>query len=327
MKARLFLLILPLFLLGCDGVSIIRLRDGKVVGKDSPKGEYRDMVLACDEGAGKVAIIEWGKYASTIKIVQVAEGSLTKHSVAVGRLNGIGGAEYYDLTFDQYIFHDCKGLHVYGKDSQTRELPNPLPEGFWASKIVPCKDGLLITCGRATGDYCGCIVYRYVRKGNSISRIYETEQAVRETSSQWDKAVLVEDIKGDYANRHIVSIALDGRVLSQTIMPRHTPDLVRIRNGTLYQVFGTNMCCVQQASLETGAVLREVRFPGVSGDISGFDLKDNLVVVAEETSRGLSATVLDMEAKRVVKRFKGQWAWSELTLMKYNGDLYCIVSN
>jgi hypothetical protein len=139
---RGFVLVVALLLTSCggsEGLTIIRLSDEKIVGRDSLKGRFRDMVLGCDEAKGRLAIIEWGDYKSTIKLFDLTAGTFTKHAVPVGRLNGLAGPEYYDFASDEYIFHDRQGIRFFGKGSQLRDVANPLPEGFWGSKIVPWK--------------------------------------------------------------------------------------------------------------------------------------------------------------------------------------------
>jgi len=333
-KRALILLMLAVSAASCrgsDGVSIIRTSDGKVVGRDSPKGEYRDMVLGCDEATGKLAIIEWGQHKSTIKIFDVTAGIFKKHTVPVGRLNGIDGAEYYDFASDEYVCHDRQGIHFFGKTSQQRDVANPLPAGYCSGTMVGCRDGLLILCGNAVGDYRGAVVYRYLQPAGSVKAIYRTSEGVRKLSAEGDSAIIVEDIQADYKSRQLVRIDLDGKVLSRATMPMHTADGIKVANGTLYEVYGDGACHLRQASLDRGTVLREIQFAGVSGDITRFDVKGDVLVVGErmsrDNSRGLSATILDVQTQQVRKRFQDQWAWSDVMLMKFNGEVYCILSN
>lgn len=335
MKRGLILLMLPLLLSSCrgsEGLTIIRLSDEKVIGRDSPKGRYRDMVLGCDEAKGRVAIIEWGDYKSTIKVFDFTAGTFTKRTVPVGRSNGLEGPEYYDFASDEYILHDRHGIHFFGKAAQRRDVANPLPEGFWGSKIVPCKDGLLIKCGNSLdGSHHDTVVYRYQQSGSSIKAIYQSGESTRAIFGRHDRAVLVEDIQADYKNRRLVTIDMEGKVLSETTMPMHITERLKMDGGTVYELYGDGVCRLQHVSLDQGGTLREDQFAGVSSDITGFDVKGSLLVVGEmlsrESSQALSATVLDLETKQVRKRLKGQWAWSDLILMKFNGELYCILSN
>ena len=334
MKRLLTILMFPFLLASCrgsDGVSIIRLSDEKVVGRDSPKGSYRDMVLGFDEASGKLAIIEWGQNKSTIKVFDLTECTFTKHTVPVGRLNGINGPEYYDFATDEYIFHDTKGIHFFGKASKRRDVANPLPAGYCGSKIVPCKDGLLILCGNTGGDYRGGVVYHYLQSDGSVKKIYQTSEGVRAFFGRPDRATLVEDMQTDYKNRRLVTIDLDGKVLSETTMPMHITQNIQMDNGTVYEAYGDGVCCLQQANVDKTNAVREIRFAGVSADITRFDVKGNILVVGERMSRdnsqGLSATVLDLKTKQVQKRFTDNWAWSDVMLVKFNGDVYCILSN
>jgi len=336
MRSRLPTLILLLLSVVrgvCDGgISIIRANDGKVIASDSPFGPYRDMLLAIDNAAGKVAVIQWGHYKSTIQILSVADGKCTKHTVAVGRLNGIDGAEYYDFASGDYVFHDARGLRIFGKNTKPREVPNPLPKDFRTGTIVSCKDGLLIEAGNCAGDYRGGIVYCYSQSDGSVNKLYETSEGIRVLASGGDCAVVAEDVKGDPTSRQMVRIGLGGQVLSRVKMPIPSPaylSLIKIEKGTLYEAYGSDLFRIQQASLDKGTILRKLEFPDIPGGVRLFDVKDSIAVIcgSQAASDGSStATVVDIERRKVLRRFKCERSVSDLKLMKYKGEV-CIVSN
>jgi hypothetical protein len=326
MRTTLLIILLQLSLITsgrCDSVSIIRVSDGKIVGRDSPKGEYVDWVVGLDETVGKVAVVEWGKYHSTIKVFSMEEGHFKKHSIPIGRYNGLDGADYYDFSSDDFIFHDEGGLRFFGKDSKPRKLSNPLPKDYRAGKIVPCKDGLLIKAGNCAGDYRGSVVYRYLKSDGSIKRIYESIEGVRCIRASGDYAILSEDIKGAAYSRQIVKIDLDGHVLSKMTAPMLSADCVSIRTNLLYDVgpWETNVCQLQEVGAENGMVLRKIEFPDVSGRIGSIDVVDNFAVVGH----GQSADVLDVETRKTLRRFTSKLSWSCLLLMKFKNEIYCIV--
>ena len=343
MKQNLLILTIPLLLSTCHSsggtyggpgdVAIFRVSDGSVVGKDTHAGRYADMVIAHDETTGKVAVIEWGDYKSTIKIFSLADSKFKKYFVGIGRLNGLDGADYYDFTADEFIFHDQKGMHFFGKNSKPREIPNPLPKDYATGAIVPCKDVLLIKASNGTGDYCGSVVYRYLRSDNSIKKIYETSECTRAIGSGVDCAIIEEDVKGDPTNRQIVRIALDGRVLSRVKMPIQPPaylSVVKIEKESLYEAYGSDMFRLQQASLDKGTILHKYEFTDILGKVGLCDVKDNIAIISgpQAASDGsFTAIVLDIETKKELMRFKCQSSVSGLKLMKHNGEVYCIVSN
>ena len=307
----------------CDGVSVIRVSDGKVVVKDSPGlfDTYRDMVLTVDDIGGKVAIIQWGRYKSTIKVLGLADGKCVKHSINIGRENGIDGAEYYDFASGDYIFHDSKGLHFFGKDSKPRELPNPLPRDYRASKIVACEDGFLIRAGNCAGDYRGDVVYRYQRSKGSVKSIYETPEGIR-CISGGRYAIISEDIRGAVYSRQIVTIDLNGHVLSKVTAPMLSADSVSIRTNLVYDVgpWETNLCQLQEVRADDGKGLRKIVFPDVPGQITGIDVLDQYAVVDGEQG----AYVLNVETKQTLRRLTSGLDWSCLLLMKFKGEVYCV---
>jgi len=176
-------------------------------------------------------------------------------------------------------------------------------------------------CGNGAGDYRGGIVYHYLQGDGSVKKIYQTSEGVRAFFGRPDRATFVEDIQTDYKNRRLVTIDLEGKVLSEATMPVHITERLKMEGGTNYELYSDGVCRLQYVNLDQGGTLREVQFACVSSDLTaGFDVKGNALVVGEmlsrESSRALSATVLDLETKQVQKRLKGQWAWSDLTLMK-----------
>jgi hypothetical protein len=332
--AILLLLLLSSLRGACNGVSVIRVSDGKVVAKDSPGplAIYRDMLLSVDDVGGRVAIIQWGRQRSTIKILGL-DGKNAKHSVAIGRENGIDGAEYYDFSSNNYIFHDNKGLHFFGKKSKPREVSNPLPRDYRTSTIVHCKDGLLISAIYCAGDYRGAIIYRYCQSQNSIKKLYETSEGMRAQASEGDCAIIVEDVRDDYKSRHIVRVAFDGQVLSRVRTPIHLSEdsnHVKIEKDGLYEAYGGNSLRLQQTKLDDGTVLRTLEFADIPGGVELFDVEDNIAVIraTQAPSDGSSmATVVDIGTKKVLMRFKCRWSVEGLMLLKHNGEVYCIVAN
>lgn len=328
----LILLLLSAVRGACDGVSVIRVSDGKVVAEDSPGlfDTYRDMILTVDDIGGKVAMIQWGRYKSTIKILGLADGKCAKHSINIGRENGIDGAEYYDFASGDYIFHDRKGLHFFGKNSNPREIPNPLPENYETGTIVPCRDGLLIMAGNGAGDYRGVIVYRYCQSEGSIKKIYETSEVVRALASGSNCAIIAEDIKADYKSRHIVRVGLDGQILSKTKMPSLSENILRIRNDKLWEAgtSPTGMCQLQAADLQQGRIVRQVELSSGPG-IGVLDVLDNLAVTdrRKKDSGDAVATVIDFDHEKVLRQFDLKWPCIRVSLMKYNGEVYCILSD
>lgn len=327
----LILLLLSAVRGACDGVSVIRVSDGKVVAKDSPAffDIYRDMILTVDDVGGKVAIIRWGRHKSTIKILGLADGNCAKHSVNIGRENGIDGAEYYDFASGDYIFHDSKGLHFFGKNSKPREISNPLPNNYGTGTIVPCRDGLLIKAGNGAGDYRGAIVYHYCQSEGSIKKIYETSETIRALASGGDCAIVSEDVQGDYRSRHILRVGLDGRILSKIKMPMLSETFLRIRDDRLWDAgASTNGTCHLQATdLERGRVIRQVELSSGAG-IHVIDVLDNLVVThrQKKDSGDAVATVIDFDHEKVLRQFDLKWPCIQVSLLKYDGEAYCILS-
>ncbi|MFH0908477.1 MAG: hypothetical protein V1929_06930 [bacterium] len=161
------ILAVVLLSLGCNSpredVWAISLSDNKVVGTLRPStfGTFRDMVLSTDDETGRFAVIEWGAYQSAIKVVSLDKWSVKTHRVGVGRSNGIDGAEHYEIKNNLYMYHDTNGLHIYDDKGGHTYHSNSIPRDFWPSRIIPCKGGYLVQCGKATGDYVGDIVYRF----------------------------------------------------------------------------------------------------------------------------------------------------------------------
>jgi hypothetical protein len=315
----------------CDSVSIIRVSDAKAVAKESSGffDTYRDMVLTVDDAVGKVAIIQWGQYQSTIKIFNLADGKCAKHSVSIGRLNGIDGAEYYDFTADEYIFHDEKGLHFFGMNSKTRAVPNPLPKGYRASRIVPLKDGLLIEAGNCSGNSRGSVVYRYLQSNGSVKILYKSREGIHALGSGVDCAIVAEDLRGDYESRQIVKIGFDGQVRSKVKVPMLSPHYTQIKNNTLYEVDTSEAarCQLQEVELEKGTVKRKVIFADVAGNITSFDVMENIAFFGRSPDGNATAEVFDLKENKVLRRFSIKGSWSCLLLVKYKNELYCVVSS
>lgn len=336
MKQVLFLLLISLLTSSCrslDRLTIIRLPDGKIVGQDSSMGRYRNMVLGCDEAKGRLAVIEWGDFKSTIKVFDFTAGTFTKRRVPIGRSNGLSTPEYYDFDRDEFIFHDHQGLHFFGKSSKRRDVACILPEGFWGGTIVPCEDGLLIKCGNSIdGKQHDTVVYRYQQSRGSIVPIYRSSESVRAIFGRNDRAVLVEDNPTDHKNRRLITIDLDGKVLSETNMRMHTADRLTMEGGTIYELYGDGVCRLQYLNLDQGGSLQEIQFPGVSDDLTArFDVKGNLAVIGgtvnRDSSRGMNVTILNIETKQVQKRFKDKSILLDLALVRFNGTIYCILTN
>jgi len=314
----------------CNGVSVVRVSDGKLAAKDSPAffDTFRDMVLNADEVAGKVALIQWGRHGSTIKILGLKDGKCSKHTVPIGRENGLEGANYYDFSSDAYVLHDRNGLRFFPKKSKPREVPNVLPQDYASSTMVPCEGGLLIGAAHgAVSDRFG--VYYYLQSDNSMKKIYEASDGIRGLGSGGDHAIIVEDVKGDYRSRRILRIAFDGQVLSSVKAPALSANTIQIKKDTLWEVgpYDSDRCQLQEESLERGAVLQKVEFPDVPGRITCFDVKNNIAVVGRSTDAGRTAEILDIKEKKILGRLSSNLSWSCLLLVKYNGEMYCVASD
>jgi hypothetical protein len=113
-------------------------------------------------------------------------------------------------------------------------------------------------------------------------------------------------------------------------MLRLSEDFVRVRNDRLWEagVGPTGTCQLQAADLQQGRVVRRVELSSGSG-IGVLDVLDNLAVTnRQKTDSGDAvAAVIDFDHKKVLRQFGLKWPCIRVLLMKYNGEVYCILSD
>lgn len=231
--------------LGCNSPEadlwVINLSDNKVVGSLPPStlGKYRDMVLSTDDETGQFAVIEWGDCQSTIKIVSLNNWSIKTHRVRVGRSSGIDGAEYYEITNNLYMYHNMKGLHIYDDKGGHTYHSNSIPRDFWPSRIIPCKGGYLIQCGKTTGDYIGDIIYRFDAVRQTFAVCDKTNTPESEVAALRGK--IGSDLKLNLASNEVVyGVTTTENLTLVTLGRRNLPERTLIKitpDGTRQECF------------------------------------------------------------------------------------------
>ena len=268
----------PLFF-GCADVYVVKLADNKVVGTLRPSllGTFRDILLNVDAETGRFAVIEWGRHQSTVKLVSIAPWSCETFNVDIGRENGLGGAEYCDINNRLYLCHNMTGLYIFDDKGGRKAYRNPIPKGYWPSKIVPCKGGYLIKCGKVTGDDCGAIVYRFTTDSQTLAVLYKTDASI---SGLWvnENITFFEDERHNYNTTKIVDIDYNGKVKQTRVM-----EFVRLDLGAFdgRYIVTKNDGWISIHSTLTGARIRDIKINLANGEIA-FDmvLVDDMVVLS-----------------------------------------------
>ena len=108
--------------------------------------------------------------------------------------------------------------------------------------------------------------------------------------------------------------------------PAYLSSIILGKDG-MCEAYGEDHFHFQQVSLDQGTILRRFEFPDIPGGVELSDVKDNIAVIRGRQAKedGSSVViVLDVDAKKVLMRFKCVWSVSHHRLMNHKGEMYIV---